>query len=442
MVERWTAAQAEAAAPDQQVLTAGRKLARPQPWADVGVNGSLLWGACQGSGKTPYQVSIDLTGPRYKCSCPSRKFPCKHSVALLMMWAEGHVSEAGVAEFAVEWAAKATPRQGAPAKELTDQQREQRAADAAKRLAEREARVSDGMAELDRFLTDLVAHGLATANDQHRERFSHMASRMVDQQAPGVAGWLRELATIPGEDTTTPERLSHELGMLRLLIRAWQRRDRLGEDMGETVRSHIGFSWRSEDVLALPGLTDDWAVIGMSDTESEQVSTRRVWLWGRTTGRPALVLFFGAGGMAAQSNLYPGTCVEATVHFHPGSPALRAVVGQRGPDRPLGQWLPAQPATTEQARANWRAALTQDPWLDRWPQIIAGRLTGTQDGGLALADATGVIRVGGSVAGALTLLHASGGRPACFAGEIGPEGFLPTMLLGPDALTASIGDRR
>jgi uncharacterized Zn finger protein len=31
----------------------------------------------------PYQTQIDLTNTAFKCSCPSRKFPCKHGLGLL-----------------------------------------------------------------------------------------------------------------------------------------------------------------------------------------------------------------------------------------------------------------------------------------------------------------------------------------------------------------------
>jgi uncharacterized Zn finger protein len=27
-------------------------------------------------------VSVDLSGPAFRCTCPSRKFPCKHGLAL------------------------------------------------------------------------------------------------------------------------------------------------------------------------------------------------------------------------------------------------------------------------------------------------------------------------------------------------------------------------
>ena len=47
---------------------------------------SLYLGECKGSGKSAYTVSadfIDESAPVFRCSCPSRQLPCKHSIALL-----------------------------------------------------------------------------------------------------------------------------------------------------------------------------------------------------------------------------------------------------------------------------------------------------------------------------------------------------------------------
>ncbi len=33
---------------------------------------AAVCGLCQGSGKNPYQTQIDLIGPAFRCSCPSR----------------------------------------------------------------------------------------------------------------------------------------------------------------------------------------------------------------------------------------------------------------------------------------------------------------------------------------------------------------------------------
>ena len=89
----WSTEQVTALAPDKQVASAGLKLASPATWSDAGVHEALVWGSAAGSGKRPYRVCVDLSGPAFKCSCPSRKFPCKHAVGLLHLWSRGQVAE-------------------------------------------------------------------------------------------------------------------------------------------------------------------------------------------------------------------------------------------------------------------------------------------------------------------------------------------------------------
>jgi hypothetical protein len=83
----------EAIAPDQASLVAARKLVKPSGWSGLSCdNAGLVWGECQGSGSSPYRVVISEIDAGYKCTCPSRKFPCKHNLALMWMRAEGKMS--------------------------------------------------------------------------------------------------------------------------------------------------------------------------------------------------------------------------------------------------------------------------------------------------------------------------------------------------------------
>src|SRR5881397_2163855 len=55
-------------------------------------DGSLLFGDCKGSGADNYRPSADFADPAkpvFRCTCPSRQFPCKHSLALLYAHAQG-----------------------------------------------------------------------------------------------------------------------------------------------------------------------------------------------------------------------------------------------------------------------------------------------------------------------------------------------------------------
>src|SRR5215468_1932990 len=77
----------EQLAPDQASLGAALKLMKPTSWPTLARNddSALLWGECQGSGAAPYRVIVSPDDVGYKCTCPSRKFPCKHVLAVMWM---------------------------------------------------------------------------------------------------------------------------------------------------------------------------------------------------------------------------------------------------------------------------------------------------------------------------------------------------------------------
>lgn len=74
-------------APNAAAVQNGRKLSQKGSFSGLSktADGSLYWGDCAGSGKTPYRVSGDWSGeaPIFRCSCPSRQFPCKHALGLM-----------------------------------------------------------------------------------------------------------------------------------------------------------------------------------------------------------------------------------------------------------------------------------------------------------------------------------------------------------------------
>src|SRR5246127_2080364 len=96
----------EAIAPDQASLQSARKLLKPASWSGLSADGTgLVWGECQGSGSSPYRVVVSEADAGYKCTCPSRKFPCKHSLALMWMRAEGKAAftSAAVPDWVKDW---------------------------------------------------------------------------------------------------------------------------------------------------------------------------------------------------------------------------------------------------------------------------------------------------------------------------------------------------
>ena len=111
-----TAEQVRTLAPDASAARAGEALGDRRRWSAAGRSDEAAWGLCQGSGSTPYQVAVDLAGPAYKCSCPSRKIPCKHALGLLFLVADGGAPAATPPDWAQPgWtAAPAEPPQRPP----------------------------------------------------------------------------------------------------------------------------------------------------------------------------------------------------------------------------------------------------------------------------------------------------------------------------------------
>ncbi|GAA1994749.1 SWIM zinc finger family protein [Nakamurella flavida] len=431
MGERWTVEQVMAAAPDSTSQVAGRRLAQPGPWRDIGHSDGLLWGECQGSGTTPYRVTVDTAGRRYQCSCPSRKFPCKHAVALLYLWAEDRIGESGepdprAREFGER--GRSAPDGDEPGLRTPAEQTEAQRVAAAARAAERVRRVDDGLAELDRWLADQVAGGLArVAQDPYRWS-EGMAARMVDAQAPGVASWLRRLAEVIASGHGWPGRLLDELALIHLLISGWTRRAELPADLLATVRDHIGFTIPRAEVLTAPPVRDCWTVVSFRDLDTETVSTRRVWLRGSTSERWAQVLFFAAGGAGPDTSLLPGTVLDADLHFYPGRAGLRAAVGTGHADAvPLVDWWPVG-STVAGAADEWAAALAADPWQQDIPALLRGRID-VDDRCWTLTDTTGqAVTVVGTEADLWRLLARTAGSVVDLSGEWSTRGFRPAAV--------------
>ena len=83
----WTQETVITRAPDSKSMKAAEGLAKPAKWLTLGKTDTLLWGLFQGSSPRPYETQVDTNRKRFECSCPSRKQPCKHALALGLMYA-------------------------------------------------------------------------------------------------------------------------------------------------------------------------------------------------------------------------------------------------------------------------------------------------------------------------------------------------------------------
>ena len=406
-----------ALAPDAATVKAGQGQAAPNRWSGLGVCAEppAVWGLCQGSGKQPYQVTVDLTETAYRCSCPSRKQPCKHVVGLLLLWSDGKVEGAEQpAEFAAQWlsdravrAAKAAERRAAPVADPTA---------ALRRAQQRDGKVGAGLDELDRWLADQVRTGLAGTERTGYAHFSQVAARMVDAQASGVAADLKRLPGVAASGEGWAGRLLAAYARLHLLIAAHRRIESLPEPLAATVRAHLGYPVAKEEVLALPPVRDRWSVLARRDDVDEKIRTRRVWLRGVETGRDALVLSFAAPGQSLDDSLPSGLTLDADLHFYPGARPLRALVGQRHAD--VDDFVRPAAGALDEALAGYAAARAADPWVAGWPALVTAVPTATERGWVLAGDDGALpLRPNRAAEGPWRLVAVAGGRPVAVFGE-------------------------
>lgn len=421
---RWSPEQVRKAAPDDASLKAARGLARPGPWSETGATDTLVWGKCQGSGKTPYQVSVDLVGPAYRCSCPSRKFPCKHALALLLMWAEGGdiAKVSAPSDFAQDWAreraerdAKASARAEARASAESDPEAR------AKRVAARLATMDAGLADFTTWLHDLARTGTAATRSHGTEPFDAAAARLVDAQCPALAAEVREAPELLFGESWA-ERTLPVLGRWWTIVNAWQRREQLTEDELADLRTTLGWSWATSEVAAQGSVTDRWLVLGAHRTETGRLAEQRTWLYAVQTGEIVLLLDFAAGGQALPMPRVTGAVLGAELARYPGSAPHRGVL--------LAEPQVAAPVPyptggdVAAALAAVSAHLAANPLAVRTPVLLDHvRLTPTQ-----VIDADGA-SLPLAMTGPWAALAATGGHPVTCFGEWSSAGLLPLTVV-------------
>lgn len=422
--------------PDASSTKAAQGLKSPGKWPTLGSDDGAVWGECQGSGSKPYQTQVDLSGPSFKCSCPSRKFPCKHGLALLLLRTAGQVATCDTRPAWVsEWldsrrdrAEKKDAKAAAVAAAPPDPQA------AAKREAKRWDRVDAGLAELSLWMQDMLRHGLASQqlNDSStHQAWQNMAARLVDAQAPGMAARVTQLHDVASVREDWPALLLTHLGQWQLLLDAAARREQLPKPMLDDAMTALGWNQDKAELLAAsPAVADQWLVLGGCQIEGQgRLVERRMWLWGEQSRRMALLQDYAHGGRGYERAWVVGRRYTASLHFYPGGAPLRAIAADNS------SLLEEQTASAPNLLAHsapqqgWRdlaERLAGNPFQLLQPLMLQGvRLHRVEGQGwrAMVSDGTAerVLHLDLPDAQAWSLMAASGGHPMLAVGEWSDE---------------------
>lgn len=394
----------EALAPDQASLTAARKLLESKKWplSEIAADGRFIWGECQGSGSAPYRACVALADLAYKCSCPSRKFPCKHSLALMWRYQQkpDKFNPNQVPQWVLDWSAKrrgAKPASAAqmpstsplPEKDIAfaladgDQaelaQDTERAAKARERnQQQREVLIQSGLDDFILWLSDVYLCGLLAFLQTSSAGCRQAAKRLVDAKASGLASQLDELASsvmqIP--EAQRPRYLHQHLSALYLLACAYQRQAQLPEALRHDVRRLIGWTLSREQLLDTPEaerVTGQWQVLAVREYMQND-GLRRIETWlnlaNQIGGRFAVLIDYhhASAGIVAPP-FQPGEALEGClVYFRSATPLRGILVDYQRCETAAalssGQGL-------AEALAERLARRKQNPWLPNWPLAVS-----------------------------------------------------------------------
>jgi hypothetical protein len=384
-----------ALAPDASSIKAGEGLASPRKWLSIGRDARALWGLLQGSGKQPYQARVALADLTSSCSCPSRKFPCKHGLGLLLMLARqpDAVPQAEAPDFVEEWlakrsekAAKKAEAASAPAKPVDP---EAARAAAEKREAARDKRIGEGLDELRVWLQDLAGEGLGAQDLRKPGPWEQRARRLNDAQLPGLARQLTELGHAATTRADWLEQLVFGLGRIHLAMRAWDRRETLSEGEQQDLQRFFGAVQREADIEPESRVEDTWFCLGEHSEQQDRLSVRRSWLRGRNSGREAALLQFAVGNQPMPAGPVPGAEHALTLGFFPSQAPLRALIVGGDIAAARASTLPPPGDTVAAALSAVAARVAADPWTSHFPMLLRARLARDDAGAWWLTDAAG-----------------------------------------------------
>jgi hypothetical protein len=411
----WTYHKIAELAPNRLTLDKARALAHRRHWAEVASDGRLLWGLCKSSGERQYEVVASLAGDALRCECSARQYPCRHALALLLLFLKSSPAFEQ-AQVAPAWAQERLKQAPPPA--LSLQEQAQREAARAARFGQRLALMQRGVEDLEQWLLDLVRQGLATAESQPEAFGVSFAARMTDAKLSGLARRIRGFKLIVGHHHW-PDRLLGELASLYLFAQGFKQWGSLPEPLQEEIFNLAGLSRKKEELLQLEGLQDRWLVAGQIEGESEddKLRYRRTWLLGEQSERWALLLDFSWGQQGYETNWVVGSTWQGELVFFPGAYPLRALVRQAVPDHAPFHAPEGCRSIADFARA-YAAALAENPWLATFPALLGQVAPRHEAGAFWLVDAAGqMLPLTAEGDAAWMLLAICGGAPIKLFGE-------------------------
>lgn len=437
----WTEENIDSLSPDDATAKRGKSLAHPSKWVSMSTNEEAIWGECKGSGSQPYIVQINLNGPKFKCSCPVPRPPCKHVLGLFYSYVQNknNFKKQTPPEAVANWLSK--HQQTAKIVEnksqengtaLSDTASEKSKNDKEKRWQERVELMSNGIEELELWLTDMVRQGIANTDAFKPSFWNQIAAKMVDAKLPRISTYLKETHQLIIQKQDWTELITARLGELYLWVEAFKKRESLAPLLQEELYVALGKTITKPEVLGKnPSIKDLWLVLGKKEgVDVEGRNYRRVWLQGQNYKKIALILDFAFGNAGYEQQYMVGDLLQGDLTYYSNHYPQRAILENlKSTVAPAN--IGAYTCIHDFLKA-YSQAIAQNPWLVQFPIILSDIIPFLNERNeLIFTDIHQKIIVSNTISQAnlWKILAVSGGQPITIFGEWDGMGFEPLSMV-------------
>lgn len=270
----------ESLAPNSGALKNGRDLVSKNKFSNLKIDAdkTVIWGECAGSGKNPYNCSadfVDENNPISRCNCPSRQFPCKHGIGLMVAYANGaSFSTAEIPDDIASKRGKLVAKAEKKEKEVTSIM--EKAAEPKKvnknAVVKKTSSQLDGIEVAKKLLNNIVQNGISSVDAKVARDFEGQIKDLGNYYIPGIQTAFSDLLIeLKGFEDSTVGRVIDKINYVNALLKKATeyltiRKDdpEAPIDVDSEIEEQIGTVWKSLDLVALGQYEKDASLIQLS----------------------------------------------------------------------------------------------------------------------------------------------------------------------------------
>ncbi len=193
-------------APNSNAVTNAKKISRTGGFYALKktADDTLIFGECKGSGAKPYYTSADFIGdtPVFRCSCPSRQFPCKHSLALMFDWLAGKNFE--VEEVPEDIASKRKKIENKAKKAESGETPKPKKTNKSA-LTKKLKKQREGLELAESFVNDILSRGVSSINNASCSQYQALAKQLGDYYLPEPQAIMLEIISLAQKLSEKPD---------------------------------------------------------------------------------------------------------------------------------------------------------------------------------------------------------------------------------------------